>query len=213
MARADGARARRAMALPARMLRDRGLGRASAVVAVALIGTGCTPMDNVMVSIFGRSMRDQSSFSAYENTRPPAVGSVPFASGNFPSGPGVVNLGQPEGVAMPAPITVNDLASAEVAAMVSPVERTPASLARGEQVFNRTCSPCHGETGAGDGAVSQAAPLFSRSLLLPTALELPDGYIYSMIRIGRGLMPAYGHQVSHFDRWHVVNYVRQLQGL
>ena len=26
-------------------------------------------------------------------------------------------------------------------------------------------------------------------------------------------MPAYGHQIAHYDRWHVVNYVRQLQGL
>jgi len=25
-------------------------------------------------------------------------------------------------------------------------------------------------------------------------------------------MPPYGHQISHYDRWHVVNYVRQLQG-
>ena len=26
-------------------------------------------------------------------------------------------------------------------------------------------------------------------------------------------MPAYGHQIGHYDRWHVVNYVRRLQGL
>jgi mono/diheme cytochrome c family protein len=38
-----------------------------------------------------------------------------------------------------------------------------------------------------------------------------DGYIYGMIRVGRGLMPPYGHQVAHFDRWNIVNYVRQLQ--
>ena len=25
-------------------------------------------------------------------------------------------------------------------------------------------------------------------------------------------MPPYGHQIGHYDRWHVVNYVRQLQG-
>jgi len=31
------------------------------------------------------------------------------------------------------------------------------------------------------------------------------------VRVGRGLMPAYGHQVSHFDRWHIVNYIRLLQ--
>jgi prenyltransferase beta subunit len=32
-----------------------------------------------------------------------------------------------------------------------------------------------------------------------------------MIRVGRGLMPSYGARITHFDRWHVVNYVRQLQ--
>lgn len=26
-------------------------------------------------------------------------------------------------------------------------------------------------------------------------------------------MPAYGHQISHYDRWHIVNYVRQMQGV
>ena len=25
-------------------------------------------------------------------------------------------------------------------------------------------------------------------------------------------MPPYGHQIPNFDRWHIVNYVRQLQG-
>ena len=38
-----------------------------------------------------------------------------------------------------------------------------------------------------------------------------DQYIYAMIRVGRGLMPEYGSRITHFDRWHVVNYVRQLQ--
>jgi len=40
-----------------------------------------------------------------------------------------------------------------------------------------------------------------------------DGYLYGMIRVGRALMPAYGHQISHYDRWHIVNYVRQMQGV
>ena len=46
-----------------------------------------------------------------------------------------------------------------------------------------------------------------------TALGRTDGYIYGMIRVGRVMMPAYGHQIGHYDRWHLVNYVRQLQGL
>jgi hypothetical protein len=32
-----------------------------------------------------------------------------------------------------------------------------------------------------------------------------------MIRVGRGLMPAYGPRITHFDRWKIVNYVRLLQ--
>jgi mono/diheme cytochrome c family protein len=38
-----------------------------------------------------------------------------------------------------------------------------------------------------------------------------DPYIYAMIRVGRGVMPEYGSRITHFDRWHVVNYVRRLQ--
>ena len=40
-----------------------------------------------------------------------------------------------------------------------------------------------------------------------------DGYIYGMIRVGRGNIPAYGHRISHFDRWNIVNYLRVLQGV
>jgi hypothetical protein len=38
-----------------------------------------------------------------------------------------------------------------------------------------------------------------------------DQYLYAMIRVGRGLMPEYGSRITHFDRWSIVNYVRELQ--
>jgi hypothetical protein len=38
-----------------------------------------------------------------------------------------------------------------------------------------------------------------------------DGYIYGMLRNGRGLMPTY-NRIEEMDRWDVVNYVRALQG-
>jgi mono/diheme cytochrome c family protein len=40
-----------------------------------------------------------------------------------------------------------------------------------------------------------------------------DGYLYAMIRQGRGIMPRYGDKIRGADRWHVVHYVRQLQGI
>ena len=40
-----------------------------------------------------------------------------------------------------------------------------------------------------------------------------DGWIYGTITNGFGaLMPEYGSKISREDRWHIVNYVRLLQG-
>ncbi len=186
--------------------------RLVACSAAALVASGCSPLDDVLQAVFGRSMRVQSSIGEYENPLAPPEGSVPFAAGNFPSAPGAVNVGQPELADFPAPVTQTQLfqQAPEVTGLVNPVGATPASLARGEVVFNRACSPCHGTAADGGGPVTRAGiPAFS--LLTPTAAGYPDGYLYTIIRVGRGIMPPYGHQISHFDRWHIVNYVRELQ--
>jgi hypothetical protein len=40
-----------------------------------------------------------------------------------------------------------------------------------------------------------------------------DGWMYAVIVNGFGaLMPEYGSKISVEDRWHIVNYVRVLQG-
>jgi hypothetical protein len=49
-------------------------------------------------------------------------------------------------------------------------------------------------------------------LLTDRANDLSDGMIYAIIRHGRGIMRPYGEGVRGMDRWHVVNYVRLLQG-
>jgi hypothetical protein len=52
------------------------------------------------------------------------------------------------------------------------------------------------------------------SLLTDKAKGFSDGYIYSIIRYGRGVMPQYGDKIVRpHDRWAAVNYVRQLQGI
>ena len=180
---------------------------------VLLTGVGCTPMDDLLVSIFGRSMRDQPSIGAYEDPRLPPEGAVSFASGNFPAAPGEVAVGQPEGGVMPPPITPLQLLQGHPDAvdLENPIAPDDASLERGEELYMRSCMPCHGEVGAGGGPVT-AAGVASFTLIEGPVLDHSDGYLYSIIRVGRGSMPAYGHQITHYDRWHVVNYVRQLQG-
>jgi mono/diheme cytochrome c family protein len=123
-----------------------------------------------------------------------------------------VNIGQPEFAVVPPPVTVIQILTQTIEATgtPNPVPPTPASLARGEVMFNRACVPCHGATGAGDGPVG-AFGLPVISLLTPQAAGYTDGFIYNMIRYGRGAMPSYAHQIPHFDRWNIVNYVRQLQ--
>ncbi len=191
----------------------RPLGYALALLTIA--AAGCHPMDDALATLFGRSMRDQPYVAPYEDPRPPAEGSVPFAAGNYPAQMGEVNVGQARGTEdMPPHFTQMDVAqqAAVVTEIANPVSPTAESLGRGEELFNRSCAPCHGEDGAGAGPVTGAGyPPFP--VTGPRAEAFTDGFIYGIIRVGRGLMPAYGHQLTHFDRWHVVNYLRQLQGV
>jgi mono/diheme cytochrome c family protein len=185
-------------------------------VALLVLATGCSPLDDALVAIFGRSMRSQRSFDPYENPRMPADGSVPFSSANFPAAPFEFNVGQPEALAQePPPFTQLMLLrqSPTVVNLQNPVPPTDQSLGRGEVLFNRVCAPCHGEEGLGAQAyIIEVHPLLAAyDLAGATVAGYTDGYLYGMIRVGRGVMPAYGHQISHFDRWHIVNYVRQLQ--
>jgi len=82
------------------------------------------------------------------------------------------------------------------------------TLVRGDTLFRTFCAVCHGQAGAGDGLVRVGAP----SLLTASATGRSDGYLYSIIRYGRGVMPRYGDKVYlREDRWAIVNYVRKLQ--
>ena len=82
--------------------------------------------------------------------------------------------------------------------------------AAGDTLYQNFCSVCHGPTGNADGTVSRQ--MGAPSLLTPRARGYADGYIYSIIRYGRGVMPRYGDKVVvPADRWAIVNHVRKLQ--
>ena len=162
---------------------------------------------------FGRSMRNSRSFDPYENTIAPPENSVPFASGNNTPGPGRLNTGQPEPGLMPAPFTQADLSEPVVQNLQNPLPADQASLERGEELFNRFCAICHGPAGVGTEAnMVEYIPLLAAYDISGTSVsEYTDGFLYGKIRVGGPIMPAYGHQISHFDRWNIVNYLRVLQ--
>jgi mono/diheme cytochrome c family protein len=189
-----------------------------ALLAGLVVSTGaCNTLDDAMVRVFGRSMRDQASFDPYENTRLPADGSVAFSAGNLTLGPGDVNIGNPEQPDYIIPdFTVRNTANPAdpiLNGLENPVSADEASLERGQELYLRNCVVCHGPEGVGTGAyvLEKWPALAAYNLAGETVQGYSDGYIYGMIRVGRGSMPQYGHQVSHFDRWNIVNYVRQLQ--
>jgi mono/diheme cytochrome c family protein len=202
------------------MSRERSSTRATLALGLALALSGCIPMDDAMQAIFGRSMRSQPSFDPYENPLMPPEGAVSFASGNHPGAPGQVNIGQPQGspedvpTLSPAIMAQSMAPGGPVNDMVNPVPADAGSRARGQVVYDRMCAICHGPQG--NPAQAPILPKLPAMVAFPLASGgatlRSDGYIYGMITVGRGIMPAYGHQVAHYDRWHVVNYVRQLQG-
>ncbi len=189
------------------------------IAALALTTlAGCSPLDDGMVFVFGRSMRNQRSFDPYENPRPAPENSVAFAAGNYPAADGVVNIGQPEGVDIPKftqlDLGVPGVGGPVIQGLVNPTDpASPESLARGEEIYLRFCVVCHGPDGVGANAYIAAyhPTLLAYNLSGEQVAAYSDAYIYAMIRVGRGLMPAVGSRITHFDRWHVVNYVRQLQ--
>ena len=93
--------------------------------------------------------------------------------------------------------------------LANPTDGTP--TARGDTLYHIYCAVCHGTDG--NSANATVGPrVGAPSLLTDRAAKYVDGYLYSMVRYGRGVMPMYGDKVTRpADRWAIVNYVRHLQ--
>jgi mono/diheme cytochrome c family protein len=108
----------------------------------------------------------------------------------------------------PLPATIDSMSS-----LVNPVAPDERSLLNGRKYFQINCAVCHGEAGDANSYLKQLNPGygFAPSLLTDQAKGRSDGYIWGMIRNGRGLMPTY-NRIEEADRWDVINYLRGLQG-
>ena len=99
-----------------------------------------------------------------------------------------------------------------MAPIPNPVPADARSLLNGRKQYTINCAVCHGDLGKGDGPI--VAKGYPGIPLVGAASPAPgrtDGYIWGMIRNGRGLMPSY-NRIEEMERWDVVNYVRGLQG-
>jgi mono/diheme cytochrome c family protein len=96
--------------------------------------------------------------------------------------------------------------------LVNPIAKSPESLARGREVFEVHCIVCHGPQGRGNGPVGQK--------FVPQPMELnfdyvqlqPDGQIFYTISHGSLAMPFYRQAITPEDRWHLVNFIKEVFG-
>jgi mono/diheme cytochrome c family protein len=175
----------------------------TAVALGSLTLGGCTDAGGYDLDrFFGKvpifsTLRGTITYQPHSMPRLPAVGAVPVSS---PLGDGA------------APFTQLQLDSVG-GVLTNPIVSSPEVLARGRLMYERQCAVCHGVAGDGGGSVVGPDRFPAAIAINGSATGArSDGYIYAVIRAGRGLMPSYGERVAYADRWAIVHYVRQLQG-
>lgn len=98
-----------------------------------------------------------------------------------------------------------------MSSLVNPVPADERSLRDGGQQYQINCSVCHGALGNGDGPIVRFRfPAFPIGAGSKAATQFTDGYIFGMIRNGRGAMPSY-NRIEERERWDLINYLRALQ--
>ena len=151
-------------------------------VALALLA-GCEKLD--------RNMYDNPAFRPQEEpVRLPPADSVPT------KGRGTV----------PLPGT------AAAAALVNPEKVTDFTLLTGKELYGIHCTPCHGESGKGDGPIAE--------MFVPTPVDIsaavrgahhPDGDLFAVLTHGKNGMPAFHGDLNPRERWLVIAYMRTLK--
>jgi len=95
---------------------------------------------------------------------------------------------------------------------LNPFPVTASLLARGQQRYNVYCSPCHGQTGEGNGITKKIGAMAVVANLHDKAIVIqPDGSLFNTVSWGKNNMQGYAPQISVEDRWAVIAYLRSLQ--
>ncbi len=93
-----------------------------------------------------------------------------------------------------------------------PPPMTLALLQRGQEQFRIYCTPCHAETGDGNGMIVQRGfphpPNYSTDAGL---LRAPPQHFYDVITNGFGVMYSFADRVKPADRWAIAAYIHALQ--
>jgi mono/diheme cytochrome c family protein len=82
----------------------------------------------------------------------------------------------------------------------------------GKKSVETNCVSCHGAQGKGDGPAAAALNPKPANWQADKIKKETDGELFWKITNGRGPMPPWKH-LPEKERWQIVNYIRQLQGV
>lgn len=178
--------------------------RALAALVLPLALAGCDPKDWITDMVQQPSVNTWQKYSM----NPAAGDSVGFR-------------GQPQGSVPTTGVTVAEWevsyaptfqAVDSLRSVPNPIAADARSIANGHRLYQVNCAVCHGELGDGKGRVVEVAGVaFVPAINGEATAARTDGYIWGMMRNGRGLMSNF-NRIDEHERWDVVNYVRGLQG-
>lgn len=92
--------------------------------------------------------------------------------------------------------------------MKNPIAMSDASTLAGKTLYNKTCTPCHGKTGLGDGVKVKSLKTAPGNFSKDEFQSQTDGEHFYKTKIGRGEMTKYEGKLSDDDIWNIVNYMR-----
>jgi len=91
-----------------------------------------------------------------------------------------------------------------------PLEVSHALMAEGKAKYDIFCTVCHGAAGDGNG-VTKPYGVLAASYHDDRLRSVEDGYIFDVIKNGKGLMLPLNDRISPAEGWAIVLYVRALQ--
>jgi mono/diheme cytochrome c family protein len=86
-----------------------------------------------------------------------------------------------------------------------------AAKERGAVVYQTFCTPCHGPSLKGDGAVALHGLPAPPNLKGEKSMKLAEGQMFHILTFGQKNMPSYASQLTVNDRWSVIAYVQAMQ--
>jgi len=90
----------------------------------------------------------------------------------------------------------------------NPYAHNAAMTNMGKDLYQKTCSVCHGATGKGDGVAASGLMVKPANHTSDQVQRETDGALFYKITNGRSPMPSFKPILTEKQRWALVNYLR-----